>query len=88
MNIVIVFILISLTGMLCIISFSIGVFSAELRKINLNPIETYKEQKKEKKIQEDSIRQNELETRQLKTMMENIENYDGTSLGQKDIPNE
>lgn len=53
-------------------------------KINLNPIEAYKEHKEIKK-QADEYN---LEQRQLATMMDNINNYDGTSTGQKDIPNE
>ena len=36
----------------------------------------------------EQIRINDLEQRQVATMMENIDNYDGTSTGQKDIPNE
>lgn len=84
MNIIYVIMLVFMTGSFCVLSFLVGVLSSLGRKINLNPIENYKEQKEIKK----QIRINDLEQRQVATMMENIDNYDGTSTGQKDIPNE
>ncbi len=84
MNIIYVIMLVFMTGSFCVLSFLVGVLSSLGRKINLNPIENYKEQKEIK----EQIRINDLEQRQVATMMENIDNYDGTSTGQKDIPNE
>ena len=84
MNIIYVIMLVFMTGSFCVLSFLVGVLSSLGRKINLNPIENYK---KHKEIKE-QIRINDLEQRQLATMIENIDNYDGTSTGQKDIPNE
>ena len=84
MNIIYVIMLVFMTGSFCVLSFLVGVLSSLGRKINLNPIENYKEQKEMK----EQIRINDLEQRQVATMMENIDNYDGTSTGQKDIPNE
>lgn len=84
MNIIYVIMLVFMTGSFCVLSFLVGVLSSLGRKINLNPIENYKEQKEIK----EQIRINDLEQRQVATMIENIDNYDGTSTGQKDIPNE
>lgn len=52
------------------------------RKLNLNPIEAIKE----KKIEQDKKEEYELIQKQKQIMIENINNYNGTSLGQKDIP--
>ena len=54
------------------------------KKINLNPVEIIKEKKTEKENRD----KNELEHKQMKVMLENINNYDGTPIGQKDIPTE
>ena len=51
-------------------------------KINLNPIEAYKEHKEIEKQKEEY----DLEQRQLAVMMDNINRYDGTPTGQIDIP--
>ena len=85
MEIIYVIMLVFMTGLFCVLSFLVGVLSVMGKnKINLNPIEAYKEHKEIKK-QADEYN---LEQRQLATMMDNINNYDGTSTGQKDIPNE
>lgn len=85
MDIIYVIMLVFMTGLFCVLSFLVGVLSAQGKnKINLNPIEAYKEHKEEKRQQEEY----DLEQRQLATMMENIEIYNGTPIGQKDIPNE
>lgn len=85
MNIFYVIMLVFMTGMFCIVSFIAGILSASNKnKINLNPIEAYKEHKEIKQQKET----NDLEQRQITTMMENINNYDGTSRGQSDIPNQ
>ena len=54
------------------------------KKINLNPVEIIKERKTEKENKD----RKDLEQRQRQVMLENINNYDGTSIGQKDIPTE
>lgn len=51
---------------------------------SINPIEAIKENKK---IREEK-KEYDLIQRQKQIMIENINNYDGTSLGQKDIPTE
>lgn len=71
-------------GALMIVSFLIGVKTAqkvdrgeEIKLPTLNPMKAYQElteQREAKKQQEE-----------LDTMLENINNYDGTSNGQKDI---
>lgn len=83
MNIIYVIMLVLMTGFFCIISFIAGAITALCKdRVNLNPIHVYKEKKE---IQEQKEKR-DLEQRQISTMLENIENYDGTSLGQKDIP--
>ena len=83
MDIIYVIMLVFMTGNFCIISFLLGA-GRNNRRINLNPVETYKEHKKQKK-QKAAY---DLGQRQLATMLRNIEKYDGTPIGQEDIPNE
>lgn len=73
------------TGFMCLLSFCMGLNSNNKEKIEistLNPIKRYQEHKE--KIEES--KQEKLEREILETNMENINNYDGTPLGQKDIP--
>lgn len=79
MDIIYVIMLVFMTGSFCVISFLIG---AGKTKVNLNPIEAVKEHMEMKKEQE----KYELEQKQNAVMMENINNYSGSSLGQIDIP--
>lgn len=82
-TILIIFIIVSI-GIMNILCFLIGartgqkvVNKEEVKLPNLNPVEaarTYRE-KKEERIELDNIN----------TMMENIDTYDGTALGQKDL---
>lgn len=78
MDIIYVIMLVFMTGSFCIISFLIG----NNRKMSFNPIQNYKEHKEIQKKKEEA----DLKTRQTKIMLENIDRYDGTSIGQKDIP--
>ena len=73
--------LVFMTGSFCVISFLIGAGRGNTR-INLNPIEAYKEHK----VQKEQKEAYDLEQRQLATMLRNIDRYDGSSLGQEDIP--
>ena len=83
MDIIYVIMLVFMTGSFCVISFLAGVFTMMGRsKINLNPIEAYKE-RKEQKVQKEEY---DLEQRQIATMMRNIDRYDGTPRGQEDVP--
>lgn len=54
----------------------------EKNELLINPVKRYKTMKENKKIEEKGKREQE----ELKIMLENIENYDGTNLGQIDIP--
>ena len=74
-----------LEGILNAVCFYIGarigqqvVNKEEVKLPVINPIETISkiEEKREAKIEQSKY----------ETLMENIDNYDGTSLGQKDIP--
>lgn len=72
-------------GILCIISFTVGahvgqkvVNNEPIKLPTLNPVKVVNE------IKETKEQQKELE--KLKIIAENIDKYDGTGLGQKDIP--
>lgn len=64
------------------ILFGINIKERNNKKINLNPIEAIKE----KKIEQDKKEEYNLIQKQKQIMLENINNYNGTPLGQKDIP--
>lgn len=85
MDIIYVIMLVFMTGSFCVISFLIGSLSNKgNNRVNLNPIEAYKEHKELK----EQTKANDLKQRQLTVMLENINNYDGTPRGQKPIPND
>ena len=52
------------------------------REIKLNPVKAIKEEIKESKVS----REENLKKRRIDTMLQNIDSYDGTGLGQKQIP--
>lgn len=64
------------------ILFGMNIKERNNKKINLNPIEAIKE----KKIEQDKKEEYKLIQKQKQIMLENINNYNGTPLGQKDIP--
>lgn len=77
-------ILITLTGVLMILAFIVGVSTAQkaqrgedVKLPNINPVETYREHKEQVEISKEQER--------LNTMLENINNYKGDGLGQRDI---
>lgn len=78
-------ILIATVGVLCIGCFLVGAKvgqtvskGEEITLPTVNPLEAYRQHKARQEAQE---KQNALET-----IMQNIENYDGTGNGQKDVP--
>lgn len=81
MDIIYVMMLVFMTGSFCVISFLAGAGRGNTR-VNLNPIEAYKEHREQKEQSEAY----DLEQRQLATMFRNIDRYDGSTLGQEDIP--
>ena len=50
----------------------------------VNPVKAYQEHKR----QEEDDRENRLKEKQILESLENIDRFDGTSLGQKDISTE
>ena len=85
MDIIYTIMLVFMTGSFCVISFLVGTLSRKQNnRVNLNPIKSYK---KHKEIKEQT-KANDLKQRKLAVMLENINNYDGTSRGQKPIPND
>ena len=65
-----------------IIGVKIGMSVANKKDITLNPIKAIQEHKEEKIEQKEA----DLKDKQLKTMLKNIDNYDGTEFGQEEIP--
>lgn len=73
------------TGLLCIFSFVIGarvgqksVKSDEIKLPSINPVKIINEM--------NESREQKKEQERYKIIAENIDNYDGTSIGQKDVP--
>lgn len=65
------------------IAFLLGAYvKSDNKKIIANPIKVIQEKREERKINEELERQDEI----MKTIEFNIDNYDGTSYGQKEIP--
>lgn len=58
-----------------------GAFIVSKNKININPVKAYKEHKRDEKNQE----KEKLKALQLQETLSNIDNYDGTGRGQKEI---
>lgn len=82
-------ILVFIVGALNLLSFYLGSKTKNQnmnnKEIQINPMKVYKKYKEEKRQDEEKekfIKEQE----QTKIMIENIENYDGTGMGQKDIP--
>lgn len=76
-------------GILCMGCFFVGAKVGQtaargetIEAPNLNPIEVIREQNEKKHERE----QEERERARFEIIMENIENYDGTPQGQKDVP--
>lgn len=77
--------LVLFTALACISSFVVGAKvgqkvskGEDIKLPEANPLKAYQEHREKKKADEESDR--------LKVIMQNIENYDGTSNGQKDVP--
>ena len=77
--------LVAVIGILCIVCFFIGAKVGQkvnkgetLELPNLNPIKVYEEYKETQEAK--------LEQEKYKIISENIDNYDGTSIGQKKLP--
>ena len=76
---------------LCLLAFNlftvligvvIGQKLSKGREIKLNPVKAIKEEIKESKVS----REENLRKKKIDTMLQNIDSYDGTGLGQKQIP--
>ena len=71
-------------GALCIVSFIIGakvgqaVRNGETVQVLPDPVKAVREHRAE--------REQEKERKRMETILSNIESYDGTSMGQKDVP--
>lgn len=65
-----------------IIGVKIGISATNKKDITLNLMKAIKEHREEQREQKEA----DLKERQMKTMLKNIDNYDGTGFGQQDIP--
>lgn len=72
-------------GAMCIISFTVGakigqkvVKGEDIKLPTINPVEMYREHEERREAKKEQDR--------LDTILQNIESYDGTSAGQKDVP--
>ena len=72
-------------GTLCIVCFFVGAKvgqtvskGEELKLPNVNPLEAIREREAKKEA--------ETEQDKINTILQNIESYDGTAYGQKDVP--
>lgn len=78
------------TGFICLLSFYFGtkcsrneeIISQETKEKILHPIETYKEEEERKEVE----KKNKIQRMQDAAVLDNIDNYNGSSLGQKPIP--
>lgn len=73
---------------MCILSFVIGAMVGQRaqkgKDITINPVKVIKEEIKDSKEK----KQEDLKIRQFNTMLKNIDNYDGSGMGQSEIPKE
>lgn len=76
--------LVLLMGAMNLLAFIVGARTAqkadrgeEIKLPSINPMEAYREHREQSEANKEQER--------LNTMLENINNYDGTGLGQKDI---
>ena len=73
-------------GVFIIISFVLGVYIGQKlsnkEKIKINPVEIIQDAKETHQLKKEITKENE----KIDTELYNIENYDGTGLGQKEIP--
>lgn len=77
--------ILELFNLLClIVGVSIGQKTAKNKEIKINPVSAIRKDIQEKKEE----KKQELKQRQIDTMLYNIDNYNGDSLGQRDIPKE
>ena len=65
-----------------VVGAKIGQASMRGREIRINPIKAIKEEIKDSK----ATKEENLRKRRIDTMLQNIDSYDGTGLGQKQIP--
>lgn len=75
-------ILIVINLLTLIIGVKIGMSVGAKKEITLNPIKAIQEHKEIKQEHKEAT----LKDKQLKTMLTNIDNYDGTEFGQQEIP--
>ena len=77
--------LVLVIGILCIVCFFIGAKVGQtvmkdepLKTPELNPVKIIEERREQRVLKEEQDR--------ISTILENIDNYDGSGVGQKDVP--
>lgn len=71
-------------GLFLLLAFYLGTKQNKNKTSTINPVKVIKDKINETK----ENKEKELKSKQLETMLTNIDNYDGTGLGQKRIPKE
>lgn len=80
-EIILIILFVQITNIFLLICF---MFISGNKHININPIKAYQEHKQ----QEEDDKENKLKEKQLLESLENIDIFDGTSVGQKNISTE
>lgn len=77
-------VLVGMQNMICmVIGIKVGMALSKGEKLELpNPVKAYKEHKDNVEAQKEA----EKELNKISTIMQNIENYDGTGFNQEDVP--
>lgn len=72
-------------GAMCIVSFTVGakvgqkvVKGEDIKVPTINPLQAYREHEERREAKKEQDR--------LDVILQNIESYDGTSVGQRDVP--
>lgn len=82
--VVIMLLLVMMQNTICIvIGIKIGLALSKGERVELpNPVKAYKEHKANMEAQKEA----EKELDKISTIMQNVENFDGTGFGQKEVP--
>ena len=82
--VVIMLLLVMIQNTICIvIGIKIGLALSKGERVELpNPVKAYKEHKANMEAQKEA----EKELDKISTIMQNVENFDGTGFGQKEVP--
>lgn len=86
--VVIMLLLVMMQNTICIVvGIKIGLALSKGERVELpNPVKAYKEHKANMEAQKEAEKEAEKELDKISTIMQNIENYDGTGFHQEEVP--